>query len=136
MSRATDIIDEELLDDDMDTLKDEVFSQLSATLIEEKRLIKRFYDFCDEYNNFEFDEMGLNMDEADDILRKTNKIRDLFLSNIEEKLLFIFNNVESNTLTRIITLDLDTKENNFKVVIEVMSDSFNLELQERFNVAK
>ena len=93
MSRATDIIDEELLDDDMDTLKDEVFSQLSATLIEEKRLIKRFYDFCDEYNNFEFDEMGLNMDEADDILRKTNKIRDLFLSNIEEKLLFIFNNV-------------------------------------------
>ena len=32
MSRETDIIDEELLDDDIDTLKDEVFSKLSAML--------------------------------------------------------------------------------------------------------
>ena len=135
MSRSTEIVDEELIDD-IDTLKEEVFSQLSASLIEEKRLLKRFYDFCDEYNNFEFDEMGINMDESDDVLRKTNKIRDLFLSNIEEKLLYIFNNVESNTLTRTITLDLDTKEDSFKVIIEVMSDSFNLELQEGFKVAK
>jgi len=135
MSRSTEIVDEELVDD-IDTLKEEVFSQLSASLIEEKRLLKRFYDFCDEYNNFEFDEMGINMDESDDVLRKTNKIRDLFLSNIEEKLLYIFNNVESNTLTRTITLDLDTKEDSFKVIIEVMSDSFNLELQEGFKVAK
>jgi len=135
MSRSTEIVDEELIDD-IDTLKEEVFSQLSASLIEEKRLLKRFYNFCDEYNNFEFDEMGINMDESDDVLRKTNKIRDLFLSNIEEKLLYIFNNVESNTLTRTITLDLDTKEDSFKVIIEVMSDSFNLELQEGFKVAK
>lgn len=135
MSRSTEIVDEELVDD-IDTLKEEVFSQLSASLIEEKRLLKRFYDFCDEYNNFEFDEMGINMDESDDVLRKTNKIRDLFLSNIEENLLYIFNNVESNTLTRVITFDLDAKEDSFKVIIEVMSDSFNLELQEGFKVAK
>jgi len=135
MSRSTEIVDEELIDD-IDTLKEEVFSQLSASLIEEKRLLKRFYDFCDEYNNFEFDEMGINMDESDDVLRKTNKIRDLFLSNIEENLLYIFNNVESNTLTRVITFDLDAKEDSFKVIIEVMSDSFNLELQEGFKVAK
>ena len=55
-----------------------------------KDLLKDFTIFVMNIINFEFDEMGINMDEADDILRKTNKIRDLFLSNIEEKLLCIF----------------------------------------------
>lgn len=128
MSRQTQIVDEEILDDENELIKDEVFSKLSYALIEEKRLISRFYNFCDEYNNFEFDEMGINMDESDDVLRKANKIRDLFLSNIESKLLYIFENVESNTLTKIITLDLDNKEDNYKVIIEIMSDSFNLEI--------
>jgi len=128
MSRQTQIVDEEILDDENELIKDEVFSKLSYALIEEKRLISRFYNFCDEYNNFEFDEMGINMDESDDVLRKANKIRDLFLSNIESKLLYIFENVESNTLTKIITSDLDNKEDNYKVIIEIMSDSFNLEI--------
>ena len=129
-NRIIEIIDDELSSgfDSAEELRDEVFLELSSTLIDEKRLIKRFYDFCDDYNNFEFDEMGINMHESDNILRKMNKIRDLFLLNIKEKLLYIFDNVESNSLTRIITFDLDTSKNNYKVILEVMSDSFNLEL--------
>jgi len=126
-SRKTEIA-EELDFEESDEIRDEIFTNLSSALIQEKRLIKRFYDFCDEYTHFEYDEMGLNMDEANDVLRKTNKIRDLFLLNIEEKLLYVFDNIESNTLTKIIRFDMDTKDNTYKVVIEVMSDSFNLEL--------
>lgn len=125
-SRRTEIIDCEI--DDVEEFRDEVFSKLSSALLEEKRLMRRFYDFCEEYNNFEFDEMGINMDESNDLLRKINKIRDLFLSNIEDKTLYLFDDVESGTLTKTITMDLDVKEISFKVIIKVMSDSFNLEL--------
>ncbi len=126
-SRQTEISDIEL--DESEELKNEVFTKLSEALLEQKRLLKRFYDFCEEYNHFEYDEMGINMDEAEDMLRKTNKIRDLFLSKIEENLLYIFEDVQSNTLTRIITCTVDTKEDKYKVILEVMNGSFNLELQ-------
>lgn len=125
-SRRTEIVEYEI--DDLEELRDEVFSKLSDALIGEKRLLKRFYDFCEEYNNFDFDELGINIDESEDLLRKANKIRDLFLFNIEEKLLYIFDNITTNTSTRMISLDLDTKESSYKVIIEVKSDNFNLEL--------
>lgn len=125
-SRRTEIIDCEL--DVIEEYRDEVFSRLSDALLEEKRLLKRFYDFCDEYNNFEFDELGINMNEADDVLRKSNKIRDLVLSNVEDKLLYIFDNIKSDPLTKTITMDLDLKESSFKVLISVENDSFKLEL--------
>jgi len=72
--------------------------------------------------------MGMNMEEGEDILRKTDKIRDKFLNAIEEKLLYIFENTETNTLTRIITFHLDAKEFQYKVILEVFEDSFNLEI--------
>lgn len=143
--RVTQIVDVELLDEsvklteetslsaeeieEQEKLKDEVFEKLKDALLEEKRLIGRFYDFCEEHTHFEYDELGMNMEEGEDILRKTDKIRDKFLSSIEEKLLYIFENVETNTLTRIITFDLDTKEIQYKVILEVFEDSFNLEIQ-------
>jgi len=112
-----------------DEFKDEVFEKLKIALLDEKRLIKRFCDFCEEYTNFEYDEMGMNMEEGEDILRKTNKIRDKFLNSIEEKLLYIFENIETNPLTRIVIFDLDAKEYQYKVIIEFFEDSFNLEIQ-------
>ena len=125
--RLTNIVDEEI-EEFESCARDEVFLKLSSAFLEEKRLIKRFYDFCDECNDFEYDETGENMDEPIEILRKINKIRDKFLGNIEEKYLFIFDNVETNTLARIITADLDTKEHKYKLILEIMSDSFNLEI--------
>lgn len=127
-SRRTEIVDCEL--DDIEEYRDEVFSRLLDALLEEKRLMKRLYDFCDEYNNFEFDELGINMNEADDVLRKSNKIRDLILSNVEDKLLYIFDNIKSDPLTKTITMDLDLKESSFKVLVSVENDSFKLELSQ------
>jgi len=109
-------------------IKDEVFEKLKDQLIVEARLIKRFYQFCKEYNEFEYDEQGLNMEESDDILRKANKIRDKFLTSIEQNLLFVFENIQTNSLTSMITFDLDTREFQYKVIIEVEENSFNLEV--------
>lgn len=130
MSRRTEIIDEELIEDITleETINEEFFSELSQAFKEEQRLLKRFYDFCEEYENFEYDESGINMDEADDILRKCNKIRDLILSNIEAKLLYRFDNMKTYTQKKMITANLSCKNNSFRIVTEVMSDSFNLEL--------
>ncbi|MEA3512604.1 MAG: hypothetical protein U9R37_03285 [Campylobacterota bacterium] len=108
--------------------REEVFEKLKYEFIEEQRLIGRFYDFCSQYHNFEYDEMGINMEEGEDILRKTNVIKDKILNRASEKLLYIFENVEINTIANIISFDLDTKEYQYKVVLEVMSDSFNLEV--------
>ena len=130
-SRRTNIIEEELEEDIIDSrdlLKDEVFDKLKFAFVEEKRLLGRFYEFSVEHTNFEYDESGINMEEADDILRKTNKIRDKILNIIQEDLLFIFDDIETNTSTNIISFDLDAKEFQYKVVIEVLSDSFNLEI--------
>ena len=129
--RVTDIVEEEIIEniDENEEHRNEVFENLKIELIEQKRLLARFCTFCEEHNNFEYDEMGMNMEEGEDILRMTNKIRDKFLAVIEEKLLYIFQNTATNTLTHIITFDLDTKENQYKVVIEVLEDSFNLEVK-------
>lgn len=130
MNRRTEIIDEELFDDETfeDQLKEEIFSALSLALKEEQRLLKRFYDFCEEYENFEYDESGINMDEANNILRKCNKIRNLILSNVEAKLLYRFDSIATNTLTKVIRCDLSLKNNQYKIIVEIKSDSFNLEL--------
>ena len=130
MSRRTEIIDEELIEDITfeEKFNEEVFLELSETFKEEQRLLKRFYNFCEEYENFEYDESGINMDEADDILRKCNKIRDLILSNVEAKLLYRFDNIGTNTHKKMITANLSCKNNSFRIVTEVMNDSFNLEL--------
>lgn len=109
-------------------IKDEIFDKLKNQLIDEARLIKRFYQFCKEYNNFEYDEQGLNMDDADDVLRKVNKIRDKFLTTIEQNLLFVFTNIQTNSLACMITFDLDCQDFQYKVILEVEDNSFNLEI--------
>lgn len=118
----------ELTSEEKNLLHDEIFEKMKLALIDEKRLLGRFIEFCKEYTGFEYDEMGENMEEADDVLRKCDKIRDKFLLNIETKLLYIFSNVKTNTLTQILTFELDTKDAQFKVILEVMPNSFNLEI--------
>ncbi len=130
--RKSEIVEEELeenLISPRDELKDEIFDKLKLAFMEEKRLLGRFYEFSNEHGSFEYDEMGMNMEEGDEVLRKVDKIRDKILNTIQENLLYIFENIETNTLTNIITFDLDAKEFQYKVVLEVFSDSFTLEIR-------
>ncbi|MEA2019221.1 MAG: hypothetical protein U9N59_12305 [Campylobacterota bacterium] len=128
--RVTNVVDEELIEeiDPREEFRDELFEQLKTALIDEQRLLKRFYEFCEQFDGFEYDEMGMNMEEGNDILKRTNKIRDKFLNSIEEKLLYIFNNVDTNTLTRIVSFDLDAQEFQYRVIVEVFENSFDLEV--------
>lgn len=120
MSRETQIVDEELID--------EVFSNLSKALKDEKRLLKRFYEFCDEYEEFDYDESGINMDEAKDLLRKADKIRDLILSNIQEKLTYHFSNIKTQTSSKTFVAKVKADDEEYTMIVEVMQDSFNLEI--------
>ena len=122
-SRRTEINDCEI--DDIEEFKDEVFLKLSDALLEEKRLMGKFHSFCEEYINFEFDTNGVG---SGDILRQANKIRDLLLSNIEDRLVYIFENVKSNMLKKSFCMDLDLPAISYKITIKVKNDSFNLEL--------
>jgi len=129
MSRRTSIVEEELLDEE--NFENEVFEILTIALKEEQRLLKRFYYFCDEYENFDYDESGINMDESKDLLRKSHKIKDLILSNIEENVACVFSSAEIETQSKIIKAILNIKNNLYVINIEIMNDSFNLELIEK-----
>jgi len=119
-----DALDEESLEDE---IRDEIFSKLSNALLDEKRLLKRFYTFCEEYNEFEFDEMGINMEDADDIIRKTNKIRDKFLENIEENLGCSFEKIRTIIASRMLVTDMRIEKQRYTFTIKVLNDSFQLE---------
>lgn len=124
--RKTQIVNEEI--EENDQLKDEVFEKLKKALIEQKRLLGRFYEFSTEHGEFEYDELGENMEEGDELLRRADKIRDKILDQIEQELLYIFENRDTNSMTNIISFDLDAKQNKYRVVIEVSKNSFDLEV--------
>ena len=126
MSRRTAIVDEELFEDE--NFEEEVFTIISAAFKDEQRLLKRFYDFCGEYVNFEYDESGNNIDQSNDIVRKINKIRDLILSNIEEKLTCRFDNTDSNIQEKVIKSDISIQNAQYTITIRVLIDGFHLEL--------
>jgi len=127
--RNTQIVEEEIEINRRDELKDEIFENLKNQLLEEKRLVGRFYEFSNAHGEFEYDELGVNHAEADDILRKANKIRDKFLTQIELNLMYVFENVDTNSLTNIISFDLEVEGERFRVVIEVFENSFDLEVR-------
>jgi len=130
MSRQTEISDLEI-DDPISTEEEErerVFQEISFALIAQKRLMKRFYYFCEEYVNFEFDESGINFDEASELKRKAEKIRDLIFHNIESMLAYNLENINSNVEQSIITMNFKTEENTYNITIEVLNNSFNLEV--------
>jgi len=130
--RKSEIIDEEIIEENIDPkdlLKYEIFEKLKIALIDQKRLLGRFHQFCEEYTTFEYDEMGMNMEEADEVLRKANKIRDKFMNIIQENTLYIFENILTHTQTNIITFSLFTQEFDYKIILDISQDSFNLTIE-------
>lgn len=126
--RQTQIVDEQTDLSKREEIKEEVFDTLKLQFIEQQRLLGRFYEFSSEHAVFEYDETGDNYEEGDEILRKANKIRDKLLSAIEQNCLYIFQNVETNTLTNMISFDIEKDGERFRIIIEVFENSFNLEV--------
>ncbi len=131
--RKTEILDESDLEtieeeEAVDEVQDEIFEKLRESLIEEGRLVKRFYDFCLEFNSFEYDEMGMNMEEADEVLARTNKIRDKLLNNLMEHSSYKFINIKTNEVYYKILFDIMVEDDTKHCVIEADIDSFDLEV--------
>ncbi len=125
--KIVDIVENEI-DEQLDILKDEVFENLKESFIKEKRLLKRFYDFCEDYNFFEYDEMGMNMEDGETALRFVNKINEKILNNIQNDLSYKFKNIEVDTFKYKVSFILEIEQYKFTIVLEVLTDSFNLEI--------
>jgi hypothetical protein len=113
---------------EQDNINDEIFKLLKDNLIDEARLLKRFYEFCYEYNNFEYDESGFNFDEGQDIPKKINKIRDKLLLNIKNNIDYDIQNIKTIEANYKFLFDIIIDENIKHCIVKVDVDSFELEL--------
>jgi len=131
-NRQTQIIEEEIedFDDTISLKRDEIFEQFKLALLDtdSTRLLGKFYNYCDQYVNFEFDESAMNMDEADDVLRKVNILRDKLLTSLEQSLNYTFENVKTDTKNFQISFILTLEDVKYKIILEVFEDSFDLEI--------
>ncbi|MEA1914878.1 MAG: hypothetical protein U9N30_06145 [Campylobacterota bacterium] len=69
-------------------MENELYEKVEEAFVEESRLVERLNTFMHEYNDFEYDEMGMNMEEADEVKARLNKIHDKLLNNVNEHLDF------------------------------------------------
>lgn len=133
-NRRSEIVDEELdcpieeVIDPKEIVRDEIFEKLKLALLEESRLLKRFIGFCQEYVDFEYDESACNMDDADLVLVRADKIRDLILNNLSNSSSYSFLDIQTNPHNNSISFFIKIEEFHFKIIIEVFQDSFDLEI--------
>ncbi len=142
-TRKTEIIDEEIEDfedeslesqeeiESPESIRDELFEKIKDALLEEDpiRLLKKFYQYAEEHTEYDFDDMGLDFEEGEDVLRRCNTLKDKIidtLNNSFEELEFTPATID--TLHMMIITTTTYKEQNFKVIIEVFEDSFDLGL--------
>ena len=128
LTENTDVQSEDEGTDPKEEVREEVFENLKNGFMEQRRLLGRFLEFSEEHAESEFDEMGSSAEESAELLRRADKIRDKILTQIEQKYFYIFENVETNTLLNMIIFYLDAMEYQFKVILEVEKDGFNLEV--------
>ncbi|VAY88049.1 hypothetical protein MNB_ARC-1_751 [hydrothermal vent metagenome] len=118
-NRKTEIIDD---------IQDEIFAILKDALLKESRLLKRYYEFCLEYNSFEFDELGINMEDSELVLNKIDKIRDKLLFNISESTKYKLLNIKNDEVYYKILFDIIIDGVYKHFIVEVDIDSFDLEV--------
>lgn len=108
-------------------LRDEVFESFKNGLLENKTLLEKFLIYSREYNSMEFSEFS-DPEDMEDTLRKANKLRDKLLTIIEDQNQYILESAQTNTLTDMIVVNIDVKGYQFKIIIEVLDEGFNLEV--------
>lgn len=115
-------------------MNDEIFEELKSSLSTQERLLKRFYDFCIEYFNFEFDELGINADEAENIKRKALKIKDKIIQEINNsknyKIIDNSANIFENKVKLILQYNINESKKTVKFEIFVEKESFTVEIIE------
>lgn len=67
-------------------MKDEIYEKLEDAIVHESRLVEKTKDYMLQYFNFEYDEMGLNMEEADELMGKVEKLANKLVNNISSSI--------------------------------------------------
>jgi hypothetical protein len=139
-TRQTAIVDEEIEELDQKNtqesqqtpqeLRDELFSQVKDALLEEDqiRLLKKFYIHANQHTDFDFDDMGLDFEESEAILKRCTTLKNKIIAHLEASLELQFFDVSFDTLHMMIVAFTSYKEHQFKIIIEVFEDSFDLEI--------
>jgi len=104
---------------------EEIFENLKDIFLQEHRLVERLRYFFDEYNNFEFDEMGLNMEEVDNIGNKAIKIKEKLFEKIQNQFPYkidkIKTDIKHNKVVFDVIVEHKEEENEtfgFSVIVE------------------
>jgi len=108
--------------------RDQLFEDVKNVLLNQDRILKKFFLHSDEHCEFDYEEMGLSFEEEEEHLRRTNKLKDKILDNLETDLSIQCKNREIDTLHNMIICDSSFEEETFRIVLEVYEDSFDLEI--------
>jgi hypothetical protein len=140
-TRKTELIDEEIEDFDeeiqeeiiepsIESIRDNLFESIKNALLDEDeiRLLKKFYHYAEQHTEFDFDDMGLDFNEGEDLHRRCNTLKNKIIEKLQELLELEFQETTIDTLHMVIITHTTYKEQTFKIVIEVFEDSFDLEL--------
>lgn len=115
-------------------MNDEIFEDLKLALLDQTRLLKRFYGYCLAYQDFEFDEMGLNIEEADNEKRKALKIHDKLIEELNKVIKHPIDQTSPDILKNMINLVIKYNINESKKIVEfvlsIEEDSFILEIKQ------
>jgi len=139
-TRKTDIVDEEIEEFEQEELsqeetpediRDEFFEKVKNDLLNEDqvRVLKKFYTHADQHTEYDFDDMGLDFEESDEILRRCHTLKDKIIEHLESSLEVTFKDTAIDTLHMMIISHTKYKDQNLKMIIEVFEDSFDLEIK-------
>lgn len=108
----------------------EIYNNIKETFLEEARLIGRLDHFFNEFIDFEFDEMGINYEEVDEIAKKAQKINDKLIKNINEKTSLNITTKRVDIENRKVEyrVEFEEEESDFAILIE--NDGFTIETDE------
>lgn len=63
-------------------MKDEIYEKLEDAIMQESRLVEKTKQHMYEYFNFEYDGLGINMEEADLLMGRVEKLCNKLVANI------------------------------------------------------
>jgi regulator of sigma D len=121
-------------------MNNELFDKIEDAFVKEARLVQRLNSFMFEYNHFEYDEMGINMEEADEVKKRVEKIHNKLMNNVNSILDFTLKSKNIDILHHKVDLtatiqeekqeDEETiivkKDIDFSIIVD--EDGFELEI--------
>lgn len=67
-------------------MKDEIYEKLEDAIMQESRLVEKTKKHMYEYFNFEYDGLGINMEEADLLMGRVEKLSSKLVANIASRI--------------------------------------------------